>query len=133
MTIRWKAEAADLKSHPSYKQALIELRNRGLSPHTPKGEALLAELLAASPGVKTRNATQPQVAPDIDAYRKEEARWREEIRVLKIEVTKLEKLHARNDIQEARLDTLNDQIKEARLKLSGLTKSIRAALARKPN
>lgn len=98
------------------------VRAQGLSPHTPRGQALMEKLMHEMP--KPR-AGQPPVTLDLQKLQDQRTRLGQTIRMLKADIAKLEANDLRGPVTQKKLDDKTQQLTEEEQKYKGLELSIR--------
>lgn len=98
------------------------VRAQGLSPHTPRGQALMEKLMHELP---KKRPGQPPVTVDVALLQKQRIDQMSVVRMLKQDIKKLEGKPLLGPVSQEKLDGLVTQLGQAEQKLKGLELSIR--------
>lgn len=98
------------------------VRAQGLSPYTPRGQALMEKLMQSAP---KRKPGQPPVTFDLAALQKQRTNQMSVVRMVKQDIKKLDDKALLGPVSQQKLDDLRKQLGYEEQKLKGLELSIR--------
>lgn len=98
------------------------VRAKGLSPHSPRGQALMEQLMQSAP---KRKPGQPPVTFDLGQLQKQRTDQMTVLRMLKQDIKKLADKPMLGPVSQQKLDDLTKQLGHEEQKLKGLELSIR--------